>query len=125
MIEIDRIDKQLEKFDKRLTKNEECLQETNLKLERNNVLTESNTEMMKKLTATLEDTAGAMKDISYVNKRLVEDMEDVKTTLKEQDEKIACSENRNKIDVRDMLKKYLPWAVVAIYIALSIGGVLP
>lgn len=124
MIEIERIDKQLDKFDKRMTKNEECLQETNIKLERNNILTEQNNITMEKFSQTLEDTSNTMREIGYVIKQVVNDQVDIKESVKCLNDKINCQVEKGKFDFLLFFKQNFVGVMIAVFIVLDKVGVI-
>lgn len=124
MVEIERIDKQLDKFDKRMTKNEEYLQETNIKLERNNILTEQNNITMEKFSQTLEDTSNTMREIGYVIKQVVNDQVDIKESVKCLNDKINCQVEKGKFDFLLFFKQNFVGVMIAVFIVLDKVGVI-
>lgn len=124
MVEIDRIDKQLEKFDVRLSQNEKCSQDTNLKLERNNVLTEQNTLTMEKFSQTLEDTSNTMREISYVIKQMVQSQNDMEQSIEDINKRIDTQEDKGKFDFIQYIKDNFPVVCLTIFYVLDKVGVL-
>lgn len=135
MVEIDRIDKQLEKFESRMTKNEQCLQETNIRLERNTVVTEQNTIATERFSQTLEDISKTMLDISYVNKIIIKNQEDMENSLDCNNKKIECKfedvnarinkqEEKGKFDFLLYIKDNFPVVCLTIFYILDKVGVL-
>ena len=135
MVEIDRIDKQLEKFDGRLAKNEQCLQETNIRLERNTVVTEQNTVATERFAQAIEDISKTLLDISYVNKIIIKNQEDMEKSLDLTNKKIECKfddvndrinkqEDKGKFDFLQYIKDNFPMIGLTIFVILDKVGII-
>lgn len=122
MEEVERINKQMNGFDERL-------RQTEIALERNNILTERNTCMMEKFSDildTVKETMIKMQANADENCRTIRALSDNVSKLSDKinavdekvdeykeytDGKIAENEDKNKLDTRDITKKWIEYLV--------------
>lgn len=110
---------------KKIASLEDKINQTQISLERNNVLTEKNVEAMEKLSITMENVTTTMNDISChirqqgeIQRQLSDNVgslsekinnvdKKVDSVKSEMIDKINQSEEKNKIDIRQIIKDIL------------------